>query len=164
MLYRRGNIVRYNNRFGILESVKYNSTGESVTEIDIRFFDKLKEYWPDNISLPETQGKLILILEGNDEIANQAAAYSSLQTSINRYKSGDKSDYTVDTIYKYLKIPYHSNKEMAVIYDRLLNLIINYLDFDMVSLYIDKHISEDQLSLKNRAKDLIEQISGSKVM
>ena len=55
-------------------------------------------------------------------------------------------------------------EEYSSLYNKLIELIFNYLDFDMVSMWIDKHIEEDREQLKLKSKDLIERISGSKVI
>lgn len=88
-----------------------------------------------------------MVLEGHTDLISQADNRRDISGAINYYKSGYRDEQTMKTLY-----------------NKLIDLIFNYLDFDIVFMWIDKHIEEDREQLKEKAKNLIERISGSKVI
>lgn len=165
MIFSEGNIVKYNGELGIVEWVDYLEDN-TLRRINIRFFDNLDDRFDHSISWPESRGKLELVLEGHTDLISQANNRRDIYGAIEYYKSGYRDEQTMKTLYKCLGIKggrvYF--EEYSSIYNKLIELIFNYLDFDMVSMWIDKHIVEDREQLKIKSKDLIERISGSKVI
>ena len=165
MIFSEGNIVKYNGNLGIIEWVDYLEDN-TLRRINIRFFDNLDDRFNHSISWPESRGKLELVLEGHTDLISQANNRRDIYGAIEYYKKGYKDEQTMKTLYKCLGVKAGRVyfEEYSSLYNKLIELIFNYLDFDMVSMWIDKHIVEDQEQLKIKSKDLIERISGSKVI
>lgn len=164
MIFSEGNIVKYNGDIGIVKWVDYLEDN-TLRRINIRFFDNLDDRFDHSISWPESRGKLELVLGGHILIS-QANKRRNISGAIEYYKKGYKDEQTMKTLYKCLgvKSGRFYFEEYSSLYNKLIDLIFNYLDFDMVSMWIDKHIVEDREQLKEKSKNLIERISGSKVI
>lgn len=165
MIFSEGNIVKYNGKLGIVKWVDYLEDN-TLRRINIRFFNNLDDRFDHSISWPESRGKLELVLEGHTDLISQANNRRNIYGAIEYYKKGCEDEQTMKTLYKCLgvKAGRFYFEEYSSLYNKLIELIFNYLDFDMVSMWIDKHIVEDREQLKIKSKDLIERISGSKVI
>lgn len=165
MIFSEGNIVKYDGKLGIIEWVDYLEDN-TLRRINIRFFDNLDDRFDHSISWPESRGKLELVLEGHTDLISQANNRRDIYGAIEYYKKEYRDEQTMKTLYNCLgvKAGKFYFEEYSSLYNKLIDLIFNYLDFDMVSMWIDKHIVEDRKQLKEKAKNLIERISGSKVI
>ena len=92
----------------------------------------------------------MIFSEGNIDLISQANNRRDISGAINYYKSGYSDEQTMKTLYKCLgvKAGKFYFEEYSSLYNKLIKLIFNYLDFDMVSMWIDKHIEEDREQLK----------------
>ena len=163
LLLKKGNIVKYEKKFGIVTKVCTNSV-KVMTEARVIFLDKIEkplEFGVYDTVFNSVTGleKLIFVLEGGEELAEQARNNNLLADSVIRYSKGDKAVPILRQLCSYIGLYYNDEKEIdAGIYDNLIELIIRYKDIELVCLYIDKYFSlENNINeLKQKCAELLD--------
>ena len=163
LLLKKGNIVKYEKKFGIVTKVCTNSA-KVMTEARVIFLDEIEKgvefgVYDTVFNLVTGLEKLIFVLEGREELAEQARNNNLLADSVIRYSKGDKTVSILRQLCSYIGLYYNDEKEIdAGIYDNLIELIIRYKDIELVCLYIDKYFSlENNVNeLKQKCTELLD--------
>ena len=163
LLLKKGNIVKYEKRFGVVTKVCTNSA-KVMTEARVIFLDEIEKglefgIYDTVFNLVTGLEKLIFVLEGIEELAEQARNNNLLADSVIRYSKGDKTVSILRQLCSYIGLYYNDEKEIdAGIYDNLIELIIRYKDIELVCLYIDKYFSlENNVNeLKQKCAELLD--------
>lgn len=163
LLLKKGNIVKYEKKFGVVTKVCTNSA-KVMTEARVIFLDEIEKGFEfgayDTVfNLVTGLEKLIFVLEGREELAEQARNNNLLADSVIRYSKGDKAVPILRQLCSYIGLYYNDEKEIdAGIYDNLIELIIRYKDIELVCLYIDKYFSlENNVNeLKQKCAELLD--------
>lgn len=163
LLLKKGNIVKYEKKFGIVTKVCTNSA-KVMTEARVIFLDEIEKgvefgVYDTVFNLVTGLEKLIFVLEGREELAEQARNNNLLADSVIRYSKGDKTVSILRQLCSYIGLYYNDEKEIdAGIYDNLIELIIRYKDIELVCLYIDKYFSlENNVNeLKQKCAELLD--------
>ena len=140
------------------------NSAKVMTEARVIFLDEIEKgvefgVYDTVFNLVTGLEKLIFVLEGREELAEQARNNNLLADSVIRYSKGDKTVSILRQLCSYIGLYYNDEKEIdAGIYDNLIELIIRYKDIELVCLYIDKYFSlENNVNeLKQKCAELLD--------
>lgn len=164
MKFKKGNIVKVNDKLGVVIDTEYMNQNT----IRVATF-KNPSYWGDDYN----KDRVIYIMQGHPDLADQIRNMNSIEECINDYLTGQLNERGRYNLLRYIDVQHNGTRPGSPAveaayekYKNLFNLIFNLQDMDMIRLWIDKNVpsTQDPDEILKGCVSLLEAVTKSKVI